>query len=388
MNIVSQPLSLGGTGPAVMVKDTLDVAGYATRAGSRALADAPPATRHAEVVQRLLDAGWQLRGKTHLHELAFGSTGINPWAGTPLNAGWPDRVPGGSSSGSAAAVAAGLVGVALGTDTGGSIRVPAACCGVFGLKPTFGRVSRDGVLPRQSSLDCVGPLAASMPDLVAAMQVIAPDFGALPALPERLRIGVLAVPAHDSTWQAVHQALQASGETLLPVQLRRFAEAYHAGLSVINAESWAACAAWVETGLVAPDVAARLRQASRTDEIALKAAAAVRHWFTADVDQALADCDVLALPTLPEPPPRLDQAADTGASVGMTALVRPFNLSGHPAISLPLNTAHGLPVGLQLVALRGADERLCAIAQRLTERLHLTATTKGVPHADFEPATL
>lgn len=387
MNIVSQPLSLGADGPAVMVKDTVDVAGFATRAGSRALADAPPATRHAEVVQRLLDAGWQLRGKTHLHELAFGTTGINPWAGTPLNSGWPDRVPGGSSSGSAAAVAAGLVGVALGTDTGGSIRVPAACCGVFGLKPTFGRVSRAGVLPRHSTLDCVGPLAASMPELVAAMQVIAPDFGALPALPERLRIGVLDVPAQPGTWQAVHQALQASGETLQPVRLRRFAEAYHAGLSVINVETWSACQALVETGLVAPDVAARLRHASRTDDIAIKAAAAVRRLFAADVDQALADCDVLALPTLPEPPPRLSQAADTGASVGMTALVRPFNLSGHPAISLPLCNAQGLPVGLQLVALRGDDERLCAIAQRLTERLHLTAITNGVPHADPEPAT-
>uniref|UniRef100_UPI0028AB14C1 amidase family protein n=1 Tax=Pseudomonas nitroreducens TaxID=46680 RepID=UPI0028AB14C1 len=159
---------LGGDGKRVAVKDSIDIAGYPTRCGTRALADAAPAECNAFVVDAVLNAGWQIVGKTNLHELAFGVTGINDWTGTPVNPMAPDRVPGGSSSGSASAVAAGLADIALGTDTGGSVRVPAACCGIAGLKPTFGRVSRDGVHPAQSSLDCVGPFAANMADLIAA----------------------------------------------------------------------------------------------------------------------------------------------------------------------------------------------------------------------------
>ena len=124
--------------PTIAIKDSINIAGYPTTAASRALADAPPATRHAQVVQRLLDAGWRITGKTNMHELAFGMTGINDFSGTPPNPQDPARIPGGSSSGSASAVGDGLVDAALGTDTGGSVRGPAACCGVIGLKPTFG----------------------------------------------------------------------------------------------------------------------------------------------------------------------------------------------------------------------------------------------------------
>ncbi|PXW99372.1 amidase [Sphaerotilus hippei] len=384
MNPVVLPLSLGSAGPEVMVKDTIAIAGTPTRAGSLALQDAAPEARHAEVVQRLLDAGWRITGKTVLHELAFGTTGINHGCGTPLNPAWPDRVPGGSSSGSAAAVAAGLVPVALGTDTGGSVRVPAACCGIFGLKPSFGRVSRDGVLPARSTLDCVGPLATDMAWLIQAMQAITPDFGPLPALDGPLRLGVPRGLAGAAAQQAVDDLLQRSGHTLQAVSLKGFQAAYQAGLSVINAETWAACGALLDTGRVGADVAARLQRARHTDATELAAAEHVRRRFAAEVDQALAHCDVLALPTLSEPAPRLADAADTAAAVGMTALVRPFNLSGHPAISLPLNTADGLPVGLQLVARRGADEYLCAVAQLLSHQLELTAVT-GASHADTQP---
>jgi hypothetical protein len=145
--IIIQAMSLGGDGLRVAVKDSLDIAGYPTRGGSAALADAPPAARHADVVQAVLDAGCRIIGKANMHELAYGVTGVNRWTGTPANPLHPGHIPGGSSSGSAAAVAAGLCDFALGTDTGGSIRTPAACCGVFGLKPTFGRVSRQGAWP-------------------------------------------------------------------------------------------------------------------------------------------------------------------------------------------------------------------------------------------------
>lgn len=162
--------------PTIAIKDSIDVAGYPTTAASRALADAPPAPRHAQVVQRLLDAGWRITGKTNMHELAFGMTGINDFTGTPLNPQDHARIPGGSSSGSASAVGLRLVDAALGTDTGGSVRCPAACCGVIGLKPTFGRVSREGVAPHQTSLDCVGPFARDMNTVIDVMLAIDPSF--------------------------------------------------------------------------------------------------------------------------------------------------------------------------------------------------------------------
>ncbi|KAB0648748.1 amidase, partial [Burkholderia territorii] len=149
--------TLGGPGPTIAIKDTIDIAGHPTRAASRALADTPPAEQHADVVRLLLDAGWQIAGKANMHELAFGMTGINDYTGTPVNPQDPTRIPGGSSSGSASLVGLGAVDAALGTDTGGSIRGPAACCGVVGMKPTFGRVSRRGVAPAVTTLDCVGP---------------------------------------------------------------------------------------------------------------------------------------------------------------------------------------------------------------------------------------
>jgi amidase len=150
-----RPLALGGDGLSVGVKDSIDIAGYPTQAGSATLEDAPAALAHAAVVQSLLDGGCRIVGKTNMHELAFGVTGINHFTGTPINPRYPDRVPGGSSSGSAVAVALGVVDFAIGTDTGGSIRIPASCCGVYGLKPTYGRVSRAGAHPATSSLDCI-----------------------------------------------------------------------------------------------------------------------------------------------------------------------------------------------------------------------------------------
>lgn len=368
MTIFVQNLDITGNGgdrgPTVAIKDTIDVAGFPTRAGSRALAGAGAAGEHADVVATLLAAGWRIVGKTTMHELAFGTTGINHWAGTPANPRFPAFVPGGSSSGSAAAVAAGLADAALGTDTGGSVRIPAACCGVFGLKPSFGRVSRKGVLPGRTTLDCVGPFAATMERLVACMAAIDPGFGALPDT-AGLTIGLVAVDADPAIADAVRRAVQASGLPVRDVRLPGMAAAYDAGLSVINAETWAACGSLLAGGLVGPDVAQRLLAASRTTAEALDRAEAVRASFTAEVDTLLETAPILALPTMAGPPPRIDAAADTSRLVGMTTLVRPFNLSGHPAIAIPLPAIDGAPASLQLVAAKGADERLCAAAALL-----------------------
>jgi len=367
-NFVSR-LALGGAGPAIAIKDSIDIAGYPTVAGSRALADTPPAAEHAEVISRLVDAGWSIIGKTTMHELAFGISGINEFAGTAVNAQAPDRIPGGSSSGSAAAVAAGEVGIALGTDTGGPIRMPAACCGVAGLKPTFGRVSRRGVHPAESSLDCVGPFAQSIDGMVAAMSVIAPDFDARQAckLDRPFRIGLLTnVECEAGLLQAVEAAVRQSGLTAQPVQLEGMAAAYQAGMHVINVETWAAFGHLTQSGALQPDVQQRLLAARAAGPEQLARAEAVRRQFSAEVDALLDTVDAIVLPTLPDLPPTL---ADVRAGVpilGLTSLVRPFNLSGHPALTLPVplpNTA--LKAGLQLVGRKHDDETLCAIATRI-----------------------
>lgn len=368
MSIVVEDLALGGAGPSVMVKDTIDIAGYPTRASSQALVDAPAASEHAQVVQAVLDAGCRITGKTSLHELAFGTTGLNAWTGTAANPRYPGYIPGGSSSGSAAAVAAGLCDFALGTDTGGSVRIPAACCGVFGLKPSFGRVSRKGVMPARSTLDCVGPLARDMDSLMTAMRIIDPTFKTA-TVPQNLRIGLVTVHANEQVQAVVNQALERSRFTLSEQSLPGMSAAYGAGMAVINAETWAACGHLLETGRVGQDVADRLRAASLTDAESVADAEQVRQAFTAEVDAALAITPILAMPTMPDFPLLVADAADTRAALGMTSLVRAFNLSGHPALSIPLESASGLPVGLQLIAAHGADELLCAVARELVRRL-------------------
>lgn len=369
MTIIVETLDLGGTGPRVVVKDTIDVAGTATRASSKSLEQAPLASQHADVVANLLAAGARLTAKVSLHELAFGTTGINHYTGTAMNPNYPGRIPGGSSSGSAAAVAAGLADFSLGTDTGGSVRIPACCCGVFGFKPTFGRVSRKGVMPSRTSLDCVGPFAASLPMLVRAMSMIDPTFVAA-QVPREAKVGVLRVTAEAAIQKVVHGALTASGLSLGNVELKHFGAAYDAGMVVINRETFDACGHLLATGNVGADIAGRLAAAGQTTETALAEAEEVRQRFTEEVDLALTRFDVLALPTMPDFPLRIEDASDTRAVLGMTSLVRPFNLSGHPALSIPLGSESGLPVGLQLIGANGADEKLLAVAERLLQNIH------------------
>ena len=358
---------LGGSGKRVAIKDSIDIAGHPTRSGSRAFADAPAATKNAEVVDAIIDAGWQIVGKTNLHELAFGVTGINDWTGTPINPQAPDRVPGGSSSGSASAVAAGLADIAIGTDTGGSVRVPAACCGVAGLKPTYGRVSRIGAHPLESSLDCVGPFARSMDDLIAAMQVICPGFNVQGLPGDGIKVGFLDVACDAHLQASLGAAADRAGWRRSHLQLSEFEAAFTAGLTVINFENWAAFGHLTGKGLIGADVESRLLAASRTTGEELAHAEAVRSRFTRQVDAALEDFAVLLLPTLPTLPPTLGEArAGSKAVAGMTPLVRPFNLSGHPALTVPVELdGGGLKVGLQIVGRKGQDELVCAFGAQL-----------------------
>lgn len=352
-----------GSGFAVAIKDVFDRVGEVTMAGSKALANSPPATKNAEIVERLEAADCRIVGRTKMHELAYGVTGINAFAGTPTNPLYPELIPGGSSSGSATAAATGDADFTIGTDTGGSIRIPAACCGVFGLKTTFGRVSRKGATPAISSLDCVGPFARDLSMIEAAMKILAPDWRGADA-PVSGKVVLLkgyATPLIDMlVEEAARQCFDYSAGVLPGM-----ADAIQAGLTIIGRETWNACGALVETGLVGEDVANRLLNASKISDADVDAAEAVRHSFTAEVDALLQGVDAIILPTLPCLPPLLSEAKDARAAIPITDTCRPFNLSGHPAISVPIGEIDGRPVAMQLVGRHGDEETLCALARKL-----------------------
>lgn len=350
----------------VAVKDCIDIAGLPTIAGCAALSGAPPADSHAKVVAALLDADCRIVGKANMHELAYGVTGINAWTGSPVNPLTPDRVPGGSSSGAAVAVAEGLVDFAVGTDTGGSIRTPAACCGVFGLKPTFNRVSRDGAWPRVSSLDCIGPFARSMLMIEKAMAILAPDYA--PRADGAFRYLRVRVDGVDMDVQRAFDAAAARlGAPAAEASLSGLEAAYAANIAVIAAETYAAFGHLVDSGRLGADVEARLRAAASVDAARLDDAERVRALFSQEVDALLQDHDVLIMPTMPCFALRLEEAADAARALRMTALVRPFNLSGHPALTIPVITPEGPPIGIQVIGRRGEDETVCAFG-RLVER--------------------
>ena len=383
--ILVAPTDVGTRGgPRVAVKDCLDIAGQVTGCGSRAFAGHPPADRHAAVVQALIDAGCHIVGKANMHELAYGVTGLNQFTGTPVNPKFPDRIVGGSSSGSAAAVASGSVDFAIGTDTGGSIRMPAACCGIIGLKPTFGAISRAGAVPASSSLDCIGPFARTMDGIIAAMDAICPGFAMPEEASDAPRLGRVAVPADAAVTDALDSALDRCAAQATAVDLPHFADAYTAGVVIIGAEMAAELGHLVRTGKLGADIEARLINAAAVTHEQLAEAEAIRARFTAAVDAALAQCDALVLPTLPGEPIRLSEAGDAAAAVRLTSLVRPFNLSGHPAITLPLLTENGLPAGMQLVGRKGEDAALCALAKGLERRISISPPCR--PRGDL-PAT-
>lgn len=371
MTIIVQPLCLGNGDLKVLVKDSIDIQNTRTESGSPALAQIAKASQHAEIIEHILNNNCEIVGKTNLHELAFGITGINAYTGTPINPHYPSLIPGGSSSGSAAAVAANLCDFSIGTDTGGSIRMPAACCGVLGLKPSYARVSRKGVSPEHSSLDCVGPFANNMATLMHAMQIIDPSFDVnhvvAPPL-SQLKIAVLDVPADPEIWHSIqHFLAQSKVAAIQTVQCKYMDEAFHAAMQIINFENFAAFGKLIPTGKLGQDIATRLTQAGLTTAEDVAAAEQVRALFCYEINVLLSHADVLVLPTLPVFPPHLSDAAQGNKLLNLTALVRPFNLSGHPALNIPLQSNTGQPLGLQLIAKHGQDEKLCLIAQALIE---------------------
>ncbi len=353
-------LEAPGDGPRLAVKDCIDVGGVPTTVGCRAIAEqARPAAQDASVVAAARRSGARIVGKTNLAELCWSAGGWNTWSGTPVNPLDPRRLPGGSSSGSAVAVAIGEADVALGTDTGGSIRIPAACCGVVGLKTTWGRLPLEGIYPLAPSMDVVGPLGADVAAVEQGMRLIEPGFAAGSC---ELEVGRLRPEVDPMIDAAVDAALAAAGVRTTEVTGLDFAAVNNAGNVLIDVEAYPVN----EYLLSAPDLLGRniqrnLAEAAEVtaDEVAAanRTRDSLREWFAA----MLARHPFLVLPTLVGPPPLPDERG-----MSWTVLTIPANLAGLPALALPVpGGPAGLPASLQLIGPPGGEEQLLALGRAI-----------------------
>ncbi|MER7546689.1 amidase [Actinomadura sp.] len=359
-----------GDGPRLAVKDAVDVAGLPTTAGCRAVAErAGPAAADAPVVASARAQGARIAGKANLNELCMAADGVNPWSGTPVNPLDPSRVPGGSSSGSAVAVATGEADVALGTDTSGSIRIPAACCGVAGLKTTAGRVPLEGVRPLSPTLDVVGPLGRDVAAVVLGMGLIEPGFTPVPydgSLPvARLRVPGVE-PAIDA---AVDDALRRLGP-VADVTSAHYEEAATANGVIVSVEGWEQNGHLLaDPGKLSGRIHRRIQQMKDVSEAGMTGwALGVRRSLRAELDAILARYAAIALPVLTCVAPEPGEADES--DLRLTALTGQVNVAGLPAFALPvpLPGSH-LPASVQLVGPAGGEERLCGLAAALEAAL-------------------
>ncbi|MBV9012107.1 MAG: amidase [Pseudonocardiales bacterium] len=371
------------SGVPVAVKDLIDVAGLPTRCGSAVLADAAPAREDAAVVAALRAAGAVVVAKTHTHEFAFGPTGDIAAEGTCRNPRDPQRITGGSSSGSAAAVAAGLVPLAVGTDTGCSVRTPAALCGVVGLKPALGALPTTGVFPLSESLDHIGLLGADV-------GIVASAFSALSGRwidPSAPVAGTVVGRPTDPYWR-VHDpeitaavdraadALGAAGALLREVRLPgidEFAATYQV---IVGVEAYTTHRRWLaqRSQDYQPATAARLQAAAGYTAADYVTAQRTRAALGAELSaRMLAEgIDVLLLATTPvRATPigarQVDAPDGTPVTVvpALLSLTLPFNLLGWPAVSVPAPAVAGLPIGIQLAAVRGGEQAVLAAGARI-----------------------
>jgi amidase len=349
-------------GPRLAVKDCIDVAGLPTTAGCPVVAEmAERAHTDAAVVASAREGGARIVGKTGLTELCWSASGINHWAGTPVNPRDPRRLPGGSSSGSAVAVATAEADVALGTDTGGSIRVPAACCGVVGLKTTHGRVPVKGVYPLAPSLDTVGPLGADVAAVELGMRLIEPAFR-VPDSPGPLVAGRITVPAglgeaDPAIEAAVDRALDAAGIALTRVPGWDADAAVSAFGVIIDAEGFRSNAYLMPyLRQLSPDVQRNIERGARLTRADRLAAERTKEAVRAAFAALLADFPVLVLPTLLRQPPLVGEHG-----FPLTALTSAVNLAGLPALALPVPAPDGILASMQVIGT--TEERVLAFGR-------------------------
>jgi amidase len=356
-------------------KDLFDVAGRPTGGGNPDWARTHPVpTRHAWAVQTLLDAGAELIGKTITDEVSLGILGENPFEGTPVNPRAPGRVPGGSSAGSAAAVAGGLCDIALGTDTGGSVRVPASFCGLYGIRPTHGRLDLSGMMVQAPSSDTTGWFARDAETFARVSAVLLgepiPD-----ALPRRLVIAGDAFAFADPDTAAALEPLverlraligAAREEIMAPPGLASWARAQR---TIQPFEAWQTFQDWIERAnpRLQFSVARNLMQGAAIPPGELAWARLVRDEARGRMRQLLPPGTILCLPTTPFPaPPRGQPLSVTDALRNrITCLCAHGGLTGVPQVNLPGAMMDGLPVGLSIIGPRGGDAGLVAVARAL-----------------------
>ncbi len=374
-------------GIPIAVKDLFYTRGIRTTAGSLVYKDFVP-TYNAAVLERLETAGAVCVGKTNLHELAYGVTSKNPHYGFVLNPRDTARIAGGSSGGSATLIAAGFLPMCLGTDTGGSIRIPASYCGVAGLKPTYGRVSLDGVLPLAFSLDHAGPLGSCVEDCALAMEAMAPGGFDSPALPNLngLRVGVPRNFFFDQLDGAVARSVRKAidemsglGATVEEITIPDFHEINAVARVVQMGETAALYARYSDSSLFGSDVWALLEQGKMIAAHEYVNAQRLRSLFRSEFDKLWRRIDMLAMPTTPITAPLIEETkvrigeTEEDTRLASTRLVRGMNLLGEPALSIPCgNTEAGMPVGLQLASAPWTDARLLQIGRTVEGLLSST----------------
>ena len=359
-------------------KDLYDIAGHRTGFGSPDwLGSHAPASRTATAVQRLLDAGAHMVGKAHTDEMAWSLFGENAHYGTPVNPKAPGRVPGGSSSGSASAVSGGLVDFALGSDTGGSVRFPASLCGIYGMRPSHGRIPLDGACALAPTFDTPGWFARDAALMVRVGRVLLADDRPAPSAGRLLIAADAFAHAGDAVTAALADAV-ASVESLLGAGERVtvategfdvWAETFR---NLQASEAWAEHGAWVEAvhPSFGPGVKERFEYARNVDPGRVVEAAATRENVAKRMVALLAGNAVLALPTAPGIAPLRNSPLDSmnvfrAKCIGLLALA---GFARAPQISLPLGTLDGCPVGLSLIAAPGNDVLLLDVAARLASR--------------------
>jgi aspartyl-tRNA(Asn)/glutamyl-tRNA(Gln) amidotransferase subunit A len=364
------------SGIRLAVKDLLDTAGLKTTYGSALFAEHVPALS-AESVRLAETGGYANVGKTNLHEFAYGITSENPHFGTVPNPRAPGRIAGGSSGGSAAALAAGLAEAALGTDSGGSIRIPAACCGVVGFKPTYDLVPTDGCFPLAPSFDHVGPMARTVEECARLLEVIAPGFAAdeLASLDE-IVVGTAWIEEADPL--VSQRVLEAAGRfpRARPVEWPRphIAALFMQEVADVHRELYA------ENGeLYGEEVAVKIERCLDVSDAEAKRAKQARAEYRERCLELLEGIDLLLTPTLPSVAPPTG-VGDLALRERLLANTLPFNTLGWPALALPCGDAEdGLPASVQLVGRPGADALVLAAGSRLASLIRGTAERGRLP---------
>ena len=384
-------VEMGGSGSlestTFAVKDLFDVRGHRTGAGNPSwLEHAPVAQSHALSVERLLSSGAALLGSTITDELAFSLSGTNVHYGTPLNYKAPGRIPGGSSSGSASAVAAGTVAFALGTDTAGSVRVPASYCGVWGLRPSHGRISMSGVVPLAPSFDTVGVLSSSGTVLGAAIRSL---LDSKPSLEVRhITRLVVASDLFDLVEPGVYEDLVTAtrwlSSTLTTPLVWKEVLGNEALVECRNgfrnqqmAEVWQTHGRWIERykPSFGPGVAARFEMASKATPISDFEIATLKRAIISLLEEAMLPDSLLVVPVTPSVAPVLHEPPDDKERLRQStiSLNSIAGISGAPELSCPVASSKGVPIGLGVVGLPGDDELLCKVAASLyTEGINMT----------------